>query len=733
MRDSLSSKKIATNPSVTQTQAERPCALPLSFKALLEVFLGRRPDFSQVKILVGGEAGAYVLACRVLMARGINWLKSFESNFAQTSDFKEFLNWLVSEKHKTSPEAALEFLENLFEGPRGDLIETGTEVWQALWSLQNISPETRFHLLKKAAIHPSLSDLLYLCLFPLEVWPAATLPKNELRYMIIADKGEMGARAVREAVNLHLRPVVVFSEEDDAQSLAVRLGTQNGGFTVGIPGGFRNAYANAAKIVDALKLEYEIQFGENWRENWSKSAIYPGYGPLAENSAAIFLFRSHGLTFVGPTHDVVERVGDKRFFRTLAQSIDPSIVTKGIQISATDSAASAKSLANVIRNHIGKSETQLRLPIRIKAANGGGGRGQAVVLNTDDLETATQRVLTEIQSNGWEPGLLLEENLNRTIHLEVQILRDRFGNTRHFGMRDCTEQRASQKIQEEAPPALLRDNEKLRTRMETLAVKLAHKANYFGAGTVELMFHEGRFYFLEMNTRIQVEHPVSEMTHHIQRDDNKLEPVNLVHWQMRLARGEAIDFEQTQIINTHVAREFRINAEAWRADLKDPRDGKKGLFLPNSGTFLKFNVPSVAEVREALNTKKIHGVTPSEIEDLKIRLDSGFEVGDSLVNKDPTFAKLIVSVRCPNRKNEYEMLRRICIYILERCQIEGHQVRPDGKPLVDQPFHNNLKAHLEILKHEIIENHCRPTVKKTESENSKRHVGWVAQSLRQEV
>src|SRR5690606_19587233 len=219
-----------------------------------------------------------------------------------------------------------------------------------------------------------------------------------------------------------------------------------------------------------------------------------------------------------------------------------------------------------------------------------------VVINTpEEVPAAVKKVLAEINANGWDQGVMFEQNIFQTIHLEVQVARDRFGNTRHFGMRDCSEQRASQKIQEEAPPALLADKPELEQRMCDIAEKIADEVGYVGACTVELMYKDGHFYLLEMNTRIQVEHPVTEEAHRIRRGRD-LTPLNLVQLQLEIGRGGRIDFEQKDIVQTHVAREFRINAESYKPGIKDPRDGKLGLFLPNAGVFDVISVPDADRV-----------------------------------------------------------------------------------------------------------------------------------------
>jgi acetyl/propionyl-CoA carboxylase alpha subunit len=286
-------------------------------------------------------------------------------------------------------------------------------------------------------------------------------------------------------------------------------------------------------------------------------------------------------------------------------------------------------------------------------------------------------------------------------------------------MRDCTEQRASQKIQEEAPPALLRDNPKIAERCCALAVRIADEVGYVGACTVELMYKDGHVYLLEMNTRIQVEHPVTEEAHRV-RTDAGLAPLNLVRLQLAVAAGEPIGFLQEDVVATHVAREFRINAESFRADLKDGRDGKRGLFVPNGGIFDVIEVPDGAATREQLSASGVRGIA-----DLVVRFDVGFEVGDKLVNKDPTFGKLIVAVRPEPGFEEarYELLRLASLEVLRRTRIEGRQVMPNGQVLDDRPFETNIAAHIQVLESDTLKAHCRGGA-------SGRHVNWVVEMLR---
>lgn len=563
--------------------------------------------------------------------------------------------------------------------------------------------------------NPAAVDLVYLLSQDLRRLPATTVGATKLKYVIVADKGEMGTRAVREAAALGLVPIVVYSEQDDGNALQVRLAEAAEGHSIPLVGGFRESYANPNQIAKRVLHFFGEHFGDAWEEELQQAAIYPGYGPLAESTAANGVFRRNGITFIGPMQDVVERAGDKRKFRLMAQRIDPNAVTPGIVMDESDDERIAEAV------YAGARDKKFSFPGRLKAANGGGGRGQVVIDTPEQVPEAVQKVLEEIRSNGWDQGVMFEQNIFETIHLEVQILRDRFGNTRHFGMRDCSEQRASQKIQEEAPPALLRDQPELVEEMCRIAVRIADEVAYVGAATVELMFKNGHFYLLEMNTRIQVEHPVTEASHRIRHGDELL-PLNLVALQYKIAQGLPLEFSQDDVVQTHVAREFRINAESFKPNIKDPRDGKKGLFLPNAGVFDVLEIPEAEEVQRALEAAGTHG-----IDELFVRFDCGFEVGDDLVNKDPTFGKLIVSVRAneANEDQRYELLRLASIEALRLITIEGRQLLPNGKILEDLPLETNVRDHIRVLETDMMKKHSR-------SQAQGRHVNWLIEMLRAE-
>jgi acetyl/propionyl-CoA carboxylase alpha subunit len=714
-------------PGSAERDLVQPAGSYLGVREVLEVLLGLEPgklsDFASLPL---GKAGARLLATRYFIENADIWLAHFvwEPRLAaRSSGTGRDLVAEVRALHarvRVLREGPLEGVDvEALLGPSSSLLEdplspSTLATLVALARSDEDRASLRARLRERAGEllleRPELLDRAYLAALELSTQPATTVAAGTLRYVLVADKGEMGVRAVRETVALGLVPVVLHSLTDDAAALQVRLAREHGGFAIGLAGSFRESYASYAQIADRVNTAFRERFGDAHEHELARAALYPGYGPLAENSAAIRHFRQRGITFVGPMQDVVERVGDKRRFRAVVERIAPDAVTPGIVIAESDAAR--------IRTLVmeGYEAGAFRFPGRLKAANGGGGRGQAIVASVEALDGAIGKVLGEIESYGWEAGVMFEQNIPETIHLEVQVLRDRYGNARHFGMRDCTEQRASQKIQEEAPPALLQRAPELRERIEETAVAIADRVGYVGAGTVELMYQGGRVYFLEMNTRIQVEHPVTEESHAIRRGD-VLEPLNLVQWQLRLANGAPIDFAQDDVVQTHVAREFRINAESWHAGLKDARDGKRGLFVPNAGVFDRIEVPDAQAVRGAL--ADVDG-----LEDLKIRFDCGFEAGDVLVNKDPTFGKLIVAVRATRSDDAYELLRRASLAVLERFRIEGRQVRPDGRVIPRSRFQTNVAEHRWILEHDIVRRHGR-------GDAVGRHVNWVVEALRQ--
>ncbi len=720
----------------------QPKSSYISCADVIQVLLGaKNARLSELASLPLAELGQQLVAMRYMIANRETWLKHFNWERAAlrvredgADEFRALAARLARLEQSTQPEASLQRLTDAELTSLSDQLaafaaefrsraepSASTDEGLSLLIALTKHSEARALLRRRLAeaatalcTHtPRAADVLYLCSYELTDLPATTCGDGDLTYLIVADKGEMGVRAVREAIALGMVPVVLYSQQDDQGSLQVRLAHKAGGFAIPLRGGFRESYANYVQIAQAVLAAYESRFAERSREVLARSALYPGYGPLAENTAAIEHFRRSGIAFVGPMQDVVERAGDKRRFRSLAEGIEVKAVVPGIVLDEREADAIVTRIAE------GHAQGRFVFPGRLKAANGGGGRGQAVVQNPEGVRAAVERVLSEIGANGWDHGVMFEQNIAETIHLEVQVVRDRFGNTRHFGMRDCSEQRASQKIQEEAPPALLRDEPALTAQICRVATGIADAVGYVGACTVELMYKDGHYYLLEMNTRIQVEHPVSEAAHRLRSGDG-LRELNLVQLQLWVARGRPIPFAQDDIVCTHVAREFRINAESWRPDVKDSRDGKLGLFLPNAGIFNVIEVPDSERVLSALTAQGVTGIA-----ELNVRFDCGFEVGDKLVNKDPTFGKLIVALRPEPARDadRYELLRRASIEVLSRLRIEGRQVLPNGHVIPKSVFATNLLDHVRILQTQLMVEHARGTARG-------RHVNWVVDALR---
>jgi acetyl/propionyl-CoA carboxylase alpha subunit len=677
-----------------------------------------------------GATGHRLVALRYLIANASSWLAHFAWEGPLTraaEDGPARLRALLARIEQLRATVTATTAEDLLHAPwesLATLLEVETEpsddalkfllcVHTYDEAVARLRARLRHDALTLHAHAPRTCDLVYLATYDLRTLPATTVGEGALENLIIADKGEMGVRAVRVALAAGMRPVVLYSRSDDLDALQVRLATAAGGFGIPLEGTFRETYANPQQIATRVREAYRARFGDGAGAALARSALYPGYGPLAENGAAIQHFRRAGITFVGPMQDVVERAGDKRKFRALAEAQDPGAVTPGIILDSSEPDVIAARIEEAF------AAGRFTFPGRLKAANGGGGRGQAVIQTPAGVPQAVQKVLEEIRVNGWDRGVMFEQNIPETVHLEVQVLRDRYGNTRHFGMRDCSEQRASQKIQEEAPPALLRRQPALEAHIQDIAVRIADACGYVGACTVELMYKNGHFYLLEMNTRIQVEHPVTEEAHRI-RSGEALLPLDLVRLQVEIARGAPIPFAQEDVVCTRVARELRVNAESWRADLKDSRDGERGVFLPNAGVFDKIEVPTGEEVLHALEAEGVRGIA-----ELGVRFDVGFETGDKLVNKDPTFGKLIVSVaaKAGHEEERYELLRLATLAVLGRTRIEGRQVNPSGQVVRGSSFSTNLTDHVRVLETDMMKEHARdiaPT----------RHVNWVVRMLR---
>jgi len=359
--------------------------------------------------------------------------------------------------------------------------------------------------------------------------------------ILIANRGEIALRIVRTCEELGIATVAVHSTID-RHALHVQLADE----AVCIGEALSSkSYLNIPNIIAAALTR-------------NATAIHPGYGFLAENARFAEICADHQLHFIGPTPEAIRAMGDKSTAKETMQRVGVPTIP-GSDGLITDEAA-----AVAVANQIG-------YPLMIKATAGGGGRGMRLVREPEHLVKQLQAAQGEAEAAFGNPGVYLERFIECPRHIEFQILADRFGNVVHLGERDCSIQRRHQKLLEEAPsPALTPE---LRQKMGHAAVLAAKAINYVGAGTVEfLLDRSGEFYFMEMNTRIQVEHPVTEM----------ITGLDLIAEQIRIAQGEPLRFSQEQVVLRGHAIECRINAEDPDHNFR-PHPGRISAYLPPGG------------------------------------------------------------------------------------------------------------------------------------------------------
>ena len=359
--------------------------------------------------------------------------------------------------------------------------------------------------------------------------------------VLIANRGEIALRILRSCRELGISTVAVYSTVDRA-ALHVQLADE--AVCVG-EGPSNKSYLNIPNILAAATSR-------------GVDAIHPGYGFLAENDRFAEMCRDHGITFIGPSPHAIRSMGDKSTAKSTMQTVGVPTVPGSEGLLPNPEAAAELAAA-------------MGYPVMIKATAGGGGRGMRLVPSPDQLVKLYKAAQGEADAAFGNPGLYMEKFIDRPRHVEVQILADRHGNVVHLGERDCSIQRRHQKLLEEAPsPAL---DPELRRRMGEAAVAAARSINYEGAGTVEfLLDRSGGFYFMEMNTRIQVEHPVTEM----------VTGIDLIAEQLRIAGGEPISVRQEDIQMNGHAIECRINAEDAQHNFR-PAPGRITGWLPPGG------------------------------------------------------------------------------------------------------------------------------------------------------
>jgi acetyl-CoA carboxylase biotin carboxylase subunit len=410
--------------------------------------------------------------------------------------------------------------------------------------------------------------------------------------VLVANRGEIALRAVRACRKLGLQTVAAYSQADRNSP---HVWAADRSVCIGPPAPALS-YLNGAALIEAAR-------------GTGCDAVYPGYGFLSEKSAFAACCREEGLTFVGPSPEVISAMGDKVEARRVAERNGVPVVPGSPQ-GFTD-AATAATFANAIG-----------FPLLLKASGGGGGRGMRIAANMDEFTALFTQASAEAQAAFDNPEVYLERFFPKVRHVEIQVFGDSRGNAVHLWERDCSIQRRHQKLVEEAPSPVL--DGKTRREMAEAAIALIRNLNYEGAGTIEFIFdpESGRWFFIEMNTRIQVEHPVTE----------EIFDVDLVVEQLRVAAGEPISFGQPAPPNGRCAVEFRINAE-------DPRNG----FRPSPGVIAEWSPPSGQAIRLDSHVYKSYAVPPYYDSLLGKLIVSGENRDDVLATAASALARFQVS------------------------------------------------------------------------------------------
>lgn len=364
-----------------------------------------------------------------------------------------------------------------------------------------------------------------------------------IKKILIANRGEIALRIIRACREMGIESVAVHSTAD-ATSMAVRLADES--VCIG-PASSKDSYLNIASILSAAAVV-------------GADAIHPGYGFLSENAEFARMVEEHGFTFIGPKAEHIDMMGDKVTAKKTVKELGLPVVpgSEGAIASADEGR---------------KFADEVGYPVLIKAASGGGGKGMKVVRKQEEFDEAFSTARNEAKSNFGDDTVYMEKFLLKPRHIEIQIFGDQHGNAIHLGERDCSIQRRHQKLVEEAPSPVLKEEE--REFIGTLAADVVRKMGYVGAGTIEFLYEDGNFYFMEMNTRIQVEHPVTEM----------ITGIDLIAEQINVASGAELSVNKDRIRLRGHAIEVRINAE-------DP-----DTFMPCPGKITQFHAPGGLGVR----------------------------------------------------------------------------------------------------------------------------------------
>ncbi len=375
--------------------------------------------------------------------------------------------------------------------------------------------------------------------------------------VLIANRGEIAVRIIRACRDLGISTVAVYSDAD-RRSLHVALADEAYHIGGSAPA---ESYLNKQRIIDAAKKA-------------GAEAIHPGFGFLSENDSFADMCEKSGIVFIGPSPEAIRLMGDKITARKIAHDVKVPLVP------GSDGAVSDVE-ASVIADEIG-------YPVMIKASAGGGGKGMRLVRNKDDFESSLRMARSEARSAFGDDSVFVERFIERPRHIEIQIIADTEGNTLYLFERECSIQRRHQKVIEEAPSSAI--SPRTRKKMGEVAVRIAKAVKYKGAGTIEFIMDQSQnFYFLEMNTRVQVEHPVTEM----------ITGFDIVKWMIRIAAGEKLPFKQKNIVMKGHALECRVYAE-------NPETN----FLPSPGVIEYLRTPSGPGIRDDSSIYNGSEITP---------------------------------------------------------------------------------------------------------------------------
>jgi acetyl-CoA carboxylase biotin carboxylase subunit len=436
------------------------------------------------------------------------------------------------------------------------------------------------------------------------------MPSARFRKILIANRGEIACRVMRACRELGIGTVAVYSDAD-REAVHVRMADE--AVALG-PAPARESYLVVDKLLAAVRAT-------------GADAVHPGYGFLSENADFAEAVARVGAVFIGPPPSAIRSMGGKTSARALMQAA-------GVPVVPGDNGAGGQGFASA--DEARAAAARIGYPVLLKATAGGGGRGMRLVESEDKLEAALAAARREAKAAFSDDAVYLEKAIGRPRHIEIQIFGDTAGNVVHLHERDCSIQRRNQKVIEEAPSPVIDDD--LRAQMGAVAVRAARSVGYVGAGTVEMLFDSASrsFYFLEMNTRLQVEHPVTEL----------ITGVDLVRWQIAVAQGGVLPMTQEQIPRRGAAIECRIYAE-------DPVK-----FLPSPGVITSLRVPAGPGIRD----------------------DSGVTAGSVIsVHYDPMISKLAACAA--TREEAIDRMRRA----LAEYHVGG--------------IRTNLAFHRRVLRH----------------------------------